>query len=209
MPSGKVWTSRTPLTQRFGQWHVLPFGAVAASGSWSSRARIFQFGQNTLDDLLHLPFLPSETVPKLLLFISLGPRQHFSDGANISVTARPDDPSCPISALRHHLACNVNIPSSAPLFAFETANGGWAPMTKPWFMSRCNTIWTAAGLPEMPGHSFRIGGATYLLLLGNSPDIVAVQGRWRSRAFLEYWREIDQSCLYLFLLQDFLARSAP
>jgi hypothetical protein len=71
-------------------------------------------------------------------------------------------------------------------------------MTKTWFLSRCNEIWIAAGLPDMPGHSFRIGGATHLLLMGTPPDIVAVQGRWKSRAFLEYWRRIE-SILPLFL----------
>jgi len=89
-------------------------------------------------------------------------------GADISVTARPDDPSCPLAALRHHMNCNTDakIPSSAPMFSFETADGGWSPMTKTWFMSRCNEVWVAAGLPDMPGHGFRIGGATHLLLMG-------------------------------------------
>ncbi|KDR79126.1 hypothetical protein GALMADRAFT_243004 [Galerina marginata CBS 339.88] len=80
------------------------------------------------------------------------------EGAMLSITARDD-------------------PSNAPFFSFETAHGGWAPMTKGWFLSRCNEVWVAAGLPEMPGHSFRIGGATHLLLMGVAPDLVAVQGR--------------------------------
>lgn len=50
----------------------------------------------------------------------------------------------------------------------------------------------------MPGHAFRIGGATELLLEGVSPDIVQVQGRWKSQAFLEYWRRIE-SILPLFI----------
>ena len=119
------------------------------------------------------------------------------EGADISITAR-DDPSCPIRVLQHHLRSNSSIPSSAPLFAFETKNGGWAPMTKSWFMARCNAVWVAAGLPDMPGHGFRIGGATHLLLMGIPPDIVATQGRWKSRAFLEYWRKIE-SILPLFI----------
>lgn len=51
-------------------------------------------------------------------------------------------------------------------------------MTKGWFMARCNEIWVAAGLPDMPGHGFRIGGATHLLLMGVAPDLVAAQGRF-------------------------------
>ncbi|GLB38818.1 hypothetical protein LshimejAT787_0506830 [Lyophyllum shimeji] len=119
------------------------------------------------------------------------------EGADISVTAR-DHLTCPLSALRHHLAANTAIPSTAPLFAFETADGGWAPMTKPWFMDRCNAVWVAAGFPSMPGHAFRIGGATELLLQGTDPNVVATQGRWQSRAFLEYWRRID-AILPLFI----------
>ena len=119
------------------------------------------------------------------------------EGADISITARKD-PSCPVSALEHHLRCNSSIPAHAPFFAFSTAAGGWAPMTRDWFLHRCNKIWVAAGLPDMPGHGFRIGGATHLLLSGVPPDIVATQGRWLSRAFLEYWRWIE-SILPLFI----------
>lgn len=118
-------------------------------------------------------------------------------GADISVTAR-DHITCPLSALRHHLSANSLVPNSAPLFAFETADGGWAPMTKPWFIDRCNAVWGASGFPQMPGHAFRIGGATELLLQGTDPNVVATQGRWLSRAFLEYWRRIE-SILPLFI----------
>jgi hypothetical protein len=119
------------------------------------------------------------------------------EGATISITAR-DDPSCPIKALKHHLSCSKSIPSHAPLFSFETADGGWSPMTKGWFMAQCNDVWVASGLPDMPGHGFRIGGATHLLLMGVAPDLVAAQGRWKSRAFMDYWRKIE-SILPLFM----------
>jgi len=119
------------------------------------------------------------------------------DGAIISITSR-DDPSCPLAALRHHLLCNQGVPSSAPFFSYRTNTGSWSPVTKGWFLARCNQVWKDAGLLEMLGHGFRIGGATHLLLLGVAPDIVAVQGRWLSRAFLEYWRRVE-SILPLFI----------
>jgi len=50
----------------------------------------------------------------------------------------------------------------------------------------------------MPGHAFRIGGATELLLQGVHPDIVSTQGRWLSDTFLEYWHRID-TILPLFI----------
>jgi hypothetical protein len=119
------------------------------------------------------------------------------EGADISVTSC-NHVCCPIMALQHHLSANTLIPNTAPLFSFKTANGGWAPMTKPWFMSCCNNVWVAAGFPDMPGHAFRIGGATELLLQGINPDIVATQGQWKSYTFLEYQRHIE-AILPLFI----------
>ncbi|KAF9455208.1 hypothetical protein BDZ94DRAFT_1316512 [Collybia nuda] len=112
------------------------------------------------------------------------------EGADISITSR-QHVCCPLAALRHHTSANILIPDTAPMFSFETADGAWAPMTKPWFMSWCNDVWVAAGFPDMPGHAFRIGGATELLLQGINPNIVATQGCWKSRAFLEYWWRIE------------------
>ncbi|KAH7903818.1 hypothetical protein BJ138DRAFT_1189120 [Hygrophoropsis aurantiaca] len=119
------------------------------------------------------------------------------DGADISITAR-NHLTCPLAAIKHHVASNASLPSSAPLFAFELADGGWSPLTRTWFLARCNAVWVTAGYPNMPGHAFRIGGATELLLQGVSPDIVATQGRWKSQAFLDYWRQIE-SILPLFI----------
>ncbi|KZT10998.1 uncharacterized protein LAESUDRAFT_644183, partial [Laetiporus sulphureus 93-53] len=87
-------------------------------------------------------------------------------------------------------------------FAFETDDGNWAPMTRPWFLNHCNAIWTSAGLCSMTGHSFRIGGATELLLHGTPPDVIAVQGRWKSHAFLDYRRRIEQ-ILPVFITNSF------
>ncbi|RDB16022.1 hypothetical protein Hypma_003463 [Hypsizygus marmoreus] len=121
----------------------------------------------------------------------------LQEGADISITSR-NHVTCPLEALKHHLTANSLIPDSAPLFAFETAGGGWAPMTKAWFMDHCNTAWVVAGFPSMPGHAFRIGSATELLLQGINSDVVATQGRWKSQAFLDYWCRIE-SILPLFI----------
>lgn len=122
-------------------------------------------------------------------------------GADVILT-EVADPSDPKTALDHHLRANAAIPSDAPLFSFETAEGGWAPMTRDWFLDRCNTIWVAEGLGRLSGHCFRIGGATELLLRGTHPDVVATQGGWKSRAFLEYWRKIE-AILPLFISNSF------
>lgn len=112
-------------------------------------------------------------------------------GADISVTAR-NHGTCPIVALELHLSVNTSIPSFAPLFSYQdTSTTSWVPLAKPVFMRRCSEIWEAQGFPALPGHAFRIGGATELLLGGIHPDIVATQGRWNSRSFLDYWRRIE------------------
>ncbi|EIW51304.1 uncharacterized protein TRAVEDRAFT_54675 [Trametes versicolor FP-101664 SS1] len=125
------------------------------------------------------------------------------EGANIILTANPD-PTDPVTALLHHRVMNRALPSGAPMFAFETngESAGWAPMTRDWFLNRCNGVWTMAGLGVLTGHCFRIGGATELLLRGTHPDIVATQGGWKSKAFLEYWRKIE-SILPLFISKSF------
>ncbi|KAG1851985.1 hypothetical protein C8R48DRAFT_749849 [Suillus tomentosus] len=108
------------------------------------------------------------------------------DGANI-VASHINDQSNPVLAINHHLLANSSVPADAPFFAFETENGGWSPMTRTWFMNRCNQVWKQNRLAVLSGHCFRIGGATELLLRGTPPEVVAMQGCWKSCAFLEYW----------------------
>ncbi|KIJ06795.1 hypothetical protein PAXINDRAFT_91471, partial [Paxillus involutus ATCC 200175] len=103
----------------------------------------------------------------------------------------------PLKALSLHATVNSGIPAYAPLFSYKTSSG-WEPLTKTSFMSRCNDIWVQNGFPSMPGHAFHIGGTTELLLQGINPDVITVQGRWTSRAFLDYWRRVE-SVLPLFI----------
>lgn len=120
----------------------------------------------------------------------------LTEGADISVTSRAHR-TCPLQALLNHAQGNHSFPVDSPLFTFHTAKG-WSPMTRDWFLRRCNQVWVSAGFPDMPGHAFRIGGATELLLQGVPPDVVSTQGRWKPQAFLEYWRQIN-SILPLFI----------
>ncbi|KAG2041577.1 hypothetical protein BDR03DRAFT_856189 [Suillus americanus] len=117
-------------------------------------------------------------------------------GVDILVTSRMHR-TCPLIAIERHLLVNNDLPSHAPFFSFHTSSG-WSPMTRTAFLAHCNTIWTAQGFPDLPGHTFQIGGAMELLLQGIHPDIMSTQGRWSSDAFLEYWRHID-TILPLFI----------
>ena len=95
------------------------------------------------------------------------------------------------------------MPPDAPFFTFETSEG-WAPLTKDWFMGRCNEVWKAAGFEELMQHGFRIGDATDLLLRGTPLDIIMVQDRWVSaHSFVLYWRKIED-ILPLFLSCTFV-----
>ena len=108
------------------------------------------------------------------------------------------DSHCPCSAVwafQNHLTINSSVPANAHLFAFKTESGSHAPMTRKWFLERCNKIWALDHLDNLSGHSFRIGGTTHLLLLGINPFVVMMQGRWRSNAFLEYWRHCKELLL--------------
>lgn len=110
-------------------------------------------------------------------------------GADISITTRAHCTD-PLHALVQHQINSYGLPSHVPLFSFHSITG-WTSLSKPSFIARCNDIWTQHGFPRMPGHAFWIGGTTELLLQGVNPDIIAVQGRWSSRAFLEYWQHIE------------------
>jgi hypothetical protein len=179
--------------------------AVAATAFWSC-CRLGELLTNSVNsfdptcNVSHNAPLRRDCTPTGVPFIILSipwTRTTHTDSANI-VASGVDDPSNPVSALVHHLLANSSVPGIAPFFAFEMDSGGWAPMTRTWFINRCNKVWRVAGLSELSGHCFRIGGATELLLRGTPPDVVAMQGRWKSRAFLEYWRKID-SILPMFI----------
>lgn len=117
-----------------------------------------------------------------------------TNGANVNLTEWADcvDIS-PCRTLVCHLRKAWKLPPSAPLFAYEAPGPqGWKALTKDAFMHKCRSIWQAANLGDCSGHSFRIGGTTELLMRGVSHDIVKLQGRWLSDAWLRYVREHPQ-----------------
>ncbi|KZV59286.1 hypothetical protein PENSPDRAFT_595733, partial [Peniophora sp. CONT] len=118
-----------------------------------------------------------------------------TEGADVLLMNVESDTS-PLHALKWHLEeGSPNLPETAPLFAYadEDAKEGWTMLTKPKFLKICERVWCDAGLPSIPyGHSLRIGGTTEFLLRGMDPDRVMMLGRWSSRAFLRYWRKVEQ-----------------
>lgn len=125
------------------------------------------------------------------IFIPYTKTKKFA-GDWVTLTSSADSTD-PLSAIQHHLDINHGIPEDAPLFAFRSETPkGWTALDRNKFMSRCNAIWESKGLQTVLGHSFRIGGATHLLLSGVDPWVVMKQGRWSSKAFLRYWRNIEE-----------------
>lgn len=108
----------------------------------------------------------------------------------ISITSTNNDLD-PLAALQNHLRINNGLPHSAPLFAYRTQEG-CRTLDKETFLARCSQIWSLDSLDAAGGHSFGIGGTTHLLLLGVEPWVVMKQGRWYSKAFLLYWRKVEE-----------------
>ncbi|KAJ3979193.1 hypothetical protein F5890DRAFT_1641410 [Lentinula detonsa] len=98
---------------------------------------------------------------------------------------------CPCDAFLLHWEKNAAVPAGYPLFSYMDMDGNPKYMTKPKFLKTVIAIWCSAKMPNVLGHSFRIGGSVELLLAGVPPHVVAAIGGWESLAFLVYWRQIE------------------
>jgi hypothetical protein len=105
---------------------------------------------------------------------------------------RQEAPLDPIHAVHKHFVKNrLNI--DHPLAAYRDDRNDIRTLTRSKLVRRINDILRATnkGYPRVSGHCFRIGGTTFYLVSGVPPDMVKKFGRWRSQAFLEYWRCLD------------------
>jgi hypothetical protein len=98
-----------------------------------------------------------------------------------------EGPSDPKAALINHFAINNPAPS-AHLFTWRHPSGPRA-LSKKELMARVLTISVLADLPNLKGHSLRIGGTLMYLLRGIPFDVVKSMGRWSSEAFTIYLRQ--------------------
>ncbi|KAJ3990598.1 hypothetical protein F5050DRAFT_1813839 [Lentinula boryana] len=98
---------------------------------------------------------------------------------------------CPCDAFLLHWEKNTAVPAGYPLFSYIDKDGNPKYLTKPKFLKTVMAIWNSVKMPNVLGHSFRIGGAVELLLAGVPPHVVAAIGGWESLAFLLYWRQIE------------------
>ncbi|PSR81678.1 hypothetical protein PHLCEN_2v6297 [Hermanssonia centrifuga] len=98
---------------------------------------------------------------------------------------------CPLEALSN-LSQVVPAGPQDPLFSWRDNQGNIRPMVRDTAMHRINAVLHAWGWGTAFGHSFRIGGATFFLGQGVSPEIVRIAGRWKSLAYEVYIRAFEQ-----------------
>lgn len=112
-------------------------------------------------------------------------------GERVAICAQPEmGDACPSAAMDYHIAAN-ELQDDSPIASYLELSGARKVLTARAFVARCNEIWKDAGLSRLTGHCFRIGGTTFYLLEGVSPDVVKAMGRWSSDAFLKYWRKLE------------------
>ncbi|KIJ50163.1 hypothetical protein M422DRAFT_160088 [Sphaerobolus stellatus SS14] len=95
-----------------------------------------------------------------------------------------------IAIMQLHIVTSP-VSATSPLFSF-CSKDRTIPLLRTAFISRCNTIWSANGMPRITGHSFHIGGTTELLLAGVPPGVMKALGRWFSDIFLIYWQSLSE-----------------
>ena len=105
---------------------------------------------------------------------------------------RQEAPLDPIHAIHKHFIKN-KLERNHPIAAYRNNHDKVITLTRSQLIRRVNKILRSAnkGYPRITGHCFRIGGTTFYLVSGVPPDMVKKFGRWRSHAFLEYWRCLD------------------
>lgn len=133
------------------------------------------------------------------IFIPESKTDPNSKGVFVHVASRTD-PLCPVSALVN-LASFLNPDSRADnIFVFATTRNkspANQPLSHNAFVKRIKKWIAAIGLDpkEYSGHSLRRGGATALIRAGVSPELVQLQGRWRSDAYRLYVQRSSEQLL--------------
>ena len=115
----------------------------------------------------------------------------------------PLDPIHAAAVHKHFIKNKLEIHHPIAALSYRDSHNNIITLTRSKFVRRINEILNATkkGYPRISGHCFRIGRTTFYLISGVPPDMVKKFGRWRSQAFLEYWR-----CLVLSISTCFLSK---
>lgn len=115
------------------------------------------------------------------------PRTKVSDAGEDVMWAAQLGDADPFLAFELHLQKNAP-PNDGPLFAYRDGRGH-TPTTRDRFLRRLSQVCTTLKIPDMHGHSLRIGGTLELLLRGIPFEAVKVKGRWQGESFQKYLRK--------------------
>ena len=104
------------------------------------------------------------------------PMTKCSKSGETTQCARLDHLTDPVGWLDNHLRINNPGPNDH-LFAWRHPKYGLRPLTKTEVTKRIYQVVIQHMLPEIKGHSFRIGGTLHYLLLGTLFNVVKTMGR--------------------------------
>lgn len=132
------------------------------------------------------------------IFVSISKTDPNSKGMFVHVASR-SDVLCPVAALIS-LASIAEASIDEDAFIF-TATNRKSPTNQPLshaaFVKRIKKWVAEIGLDprDFSGHSLRRGGATALIRAGVTPELVQLQGRWRSDAYKLYVQRSSEQLL--------------
>jgi len=110
-----------------------------------------------------------------------------SKGESVQCTQQ-NGPSDPLAAIENHFRINA-VTSNEHLFSWTHSSGKRRPLSKKELTSKINKLATQFNLPNLKGHSLRIGGTLEYLLRGIPFDVIQSLGRWAGSAFTLYLRQ--------------------
>jgi hypothetical protein len=116
------------------------------------------------------------------------PATKCSRSGETTQCARLKHPTDPVGWLDNHFRINNPNPNDH-LFAWKHPKTGLRPLTKTEVTKHIHQIVVQHKLPEIKGHSFRIGGTLHYLLLGTPFNVVKTMGRWSGDSFTKYLRK--------------------
>nr|VWP01309.1 Non-specific serine/threonine protein kinase (EC [Ganoderma boninense] len=164
-------------------WGMMRFGEVSvhARSNFSPRTHVCRKHVIFATDLDNRPYA------KLLLPAA----KTAKPGEFQEVFITPQGSLCPMQALRN-LAAVVPAAADDPLFSWRDTGGEIRPMVRGTALDHINRILCSGGFGNAFGHSFRIGGASFLLGQGVDSEVVRIAGRWKSLAYETYIRAFEQ-----------------
>lgn len=163
------------------------FYCVARLGEFTVPA-IAKFSQSEHITRSNLSFANDPEGRPIIQFFIPFTKCNKEKGENTQCAPHPGCITDPEAALRNHLRIN-QVPVHAHLFTWKHPKTGLRPLSKSQVISRITAIAKQHGLPDIKGHSLRIGGTLHYLLKGIPFEVVKVIGRWAGDTFTGYLRE--------------------